>query len=83
MKKFFQSIGDALVGIRDWVVAFFAVDNKVNEDTVFAVVLLILAIWLFAQMAVGNQSVSIDMVYAALGSSLAALGIGGFKRPHE
>lgn len=79
--KFFKVIGDFFVNIRNWIVAFFAVDNTVNEDTVFAVILFGVFIWLLVQATAGNPFVTNEIVFGTLAASLAALGIGGFKKP--
>jgi uncharacterized membrane protein len=64
----------------NWIRQFFAVDNQVNEDTVAGVFWGMVAFVFFVLRAVGIVSITDEMLYMTLGASLAALGIGGFKR---
>lgn len=63
-----------------WIKSFFAVDNQVNEDTVAGVFWGVVAFAAFVLRAVGIETITDEMLYMSLGASLAALGIGGFKR---
>ena len=64
----------------NWIKSFFAVDNAVNEDTVAGVFWGLVAFAFFLLRVFGVTSVTDEMLYMTLGASLAALGIGGFKR---
>ena len=64
----------------NWIKSFFAVDNAVNEDTVAGVFWGLVAFVAFTVRAFGVQTITDEMLYMTLGASLAALGIGGFKR---
>lgn len=64
----------------NWIRSFFAVDNQVNEDTVAGVFWGIVAAIAYGARVFGVETITDEMLYMALGASLAALGIGGFKR---
>ena len=66
--------------IGEFIAAFFAVDNTVNEQSVVGVFWGTIALVLVVLSVIGLGEVTLDLILTTLGASLLAFGIAGFKR---
>ncbi len=66
--------------MKKWIKSFFAVDNKVNEQTVVGVFWGGVASILVVLYVMDVGKADLELVLTVLGAQLLCFGISGFKR---